>query len=206
MYKNQITAVSTDGKRLAVAKCNLSPNQSELKNKIEFILAVKTVYEIQKIIKEEKEDIFFCADKNKIGFDLKHTQLITRPIEGEFPSYDQYIPKPDANKIIINRREFLAALKRAAILSTYDYQGVKIEAKKDNLALSKATPQVGEVQENLNCNYTGKHIIIGFNPNYLIDVLRNIEEEEINFELYGADKPAVLRKNNYIYLVLPIKI
>lgn len=206
VYQNNITAVSTDGKRLAVIKRNLAPNQPGLKTKIEFIIPIKTIHEINKLIKDREEEIFFYIEKNKIGFDLKDSQLITRPIEGEFPDYSQYIPKPHTEKLRINRRDFLASLKRAALLSTSDYQSVKLELKKNEIIISKATPQLGEVKENLNCDYSGKCFSIGFNPNYLIDVLKNIEEEVVIFEFFDVDKPAVLRKDDYVYLVLPMKI
>jgi len=206
IYENQINAVSTDGKRLAFIKRNLPQSQSELKSKLQFILPIKAVNEIQKLIKDKEEEIYFFVEKNKIGFDFKNTQIITRPIEGEFPNYDQYIPKPYPNKLIINRRDFLSAFKRAALLSTPDYQSVKLELKKDEVIISKSTPQWGEVRENVPCQYEGKSFQIGFNPNYLIDVLRNLEEEYVNFEFFDIDKPAVLRKDDYVYLVLPMKI
>jgi DNA polymerase-3 subunit beta len=75
------------------------------------------------------------VDKNKIGVDLKDTQIITRPIEGDFPDYNQYIPKPQSNKLVIDRRVFLSALKRAAIFSTTDYQSIKIELKKNEIII-----------------------------------------------------------------------
>ncbi|MFH1768128.1 MAG: DNA polymerase III subunit beta [Candidatus Omnitrophota bacterium] len=206
IHKDQITAVATDGKRLAVARCPLSPNQPELKTKSECIIPVKAAHEIQKLIKEREEDVLFFIEKNRIGFDLKDTQIITRPIEGEFPNYTQYIPKPHTEKMTINRSNLLAALKRAALLSTPDYQGIKGELKKDDMVISKNTPQIGEVKENISCSYAGKNMVIGFNPNYLIDVLKNIEDENVVFEFFDVDKPAVLRKENYVYLVLPMKI
>jgi DNA polymerase-3 subunit beta len=74
------------------------------------------------------------------------------------------------------------------------------------MVISKTTPQLGEVKECIPVKYTGSGLQIGFNPTYLIDVLKNLEDEEVSFEFFGADKPAVLRKEDYIYLVLPMKI
>ena len=174
--------------------------------KIEFILPLKSINELYKLLKDCKEELFLFTEKNIIGFDLKNTIFISKPIEGEFPNYSQYIPPPSNNKLTINRREFLASLRRAELLSAPDYQGVKLELKKQELILSKSTPQLGEVKENIPAQYTGNHLELGFNPTYLLDVLKNLEDEVVSFEIYDVDKPAVLRVENYIYLVLPMKL
>jgi len=206
IQENTMCAVSTDGKRLSYVKCLLPESQSDIKNKIEFILPIRVVNEIQKLLKDKEDEIYLFVDKNKVGIDFKDAQIITRPIEGEFPDYSQYIPKPQSNKLTIDRRVLLGALKRAAILSTFDYQRIKFELKKNEFVISKTTPQLGEIKEVVEAQYTGKAIQIGFNPHYLIDVLRNLEEDVVVFEFSDADKPAVIRRDDYIYLVLPMKI
>lgn len=204
--EDTISLVSTDGKRLSFVREKLPANQPEVKTKITFILPIKAINELYKLIKEKEEEVFLFVKDNRVGFDLKNTQLIARPIEGEFPSYSQYIPNENKDKLVINKQNFLLALRRADVLSTPDYQGVKLELKKDSLVVSKTTPQLGEVQEVIEARYTGPSLEIGFNPNYLIDALRNLEDEEVSLEFFGADKPAVLRKENYTYLILPMKI
>lgn len=204
--ENKIKAVSTDGKRLAFIEKELPKTQSEIKTKIEFILPVKAALELQKIIKEKEEEIYFFVEKNRVGFDLKDTILITRPIEGEFPQYKQYLPEKLPFTLEISRRDFLSSVKRAALLSTLDYQGIKIELKKEEAVVTKTTPQVGEFKDTVFCKYSGKNLTIGFNPHYLIDVLKNIEEEKIEIGFEGADRPAVVKNENYTYLILPMKI
>jgi DNA polymerase-3 subunit beta len=205
IFEDKINLISTDGKRLSFITKKLPSTQPEIKTKISFILPIKAVNELYKLIKEEEEGFLF-VEENKVGFDFKHIQFIARPIEGEFPNYSQYIPKEGKDKMFIKRTLFLSALKRANLLSTPDYQGVRLEIKKDNIVISKITPQVGEVKEIVEVTYTGSPLEIGFNPNYLIDVLKNLEEEEVCFEFFGIDKPAVVRSEGYIYLVLPMKI
>ncbi len=206
LEENYITNVSTDGKRLAVVKHKLPPEQAEIKTKIEFILPIRVVAELQRLIKEKKEEVFLFTEHNKIGFDLKDTQMIARPIEGEFPQYTQYLPPPQKEQMRIKRTEFLAALRRAALLSVPGYVAVELEVKEKEIVVSKSTPQMGEVKEVLDCVYNGKAFKVGFNPSYLIDVLKNLDEEEVIFEFVDPDKRAVLRTENYIYLVLPMRI
>ena len=203
---DNIIGVSTDAKRLAMVKRKLPANQPEIKTKIIFILPLQTINELQKIVKDVTSEIFFYINKNNVGFDLGDSQIITRIIEGEFPDYNQYVPQPKQDKLIINRETLLSDLRRAALFSTFDYQSVKIELKKDKITILKATPQIGEVKEEIKCAYSGPSFPIGFNPVYLIDVLKNIDEENVSFEFFGADKPAILRKKDYVYLVLPMKI
>ncbi len=205
IYEDQLKLVATDGKRLSFIKRKLPSPQSNLTTKLNFILPIRSIQELVKIIRDS-EELFIFIEKNNIGFDLKHTLFITRPIEGEFPNYSQYIPQPTEVKLTIKRRDFLSALKRAELLSTSDYPGVKLELKKEEVFLFKTTPQLGEVKESIPANFKGTSLQIGFNPSYLIDVLTNLEEEEISFEIYGPDKPAVLRLEDYIYLVLPMRL
>ena len=146
------------------------------------------------------------VEKGNVGFDLRGTMFISKPIEGDFPNYAQYIPDPSKNKLSLKRKEFLASLRRAELLSVPDHLGVKLDLKKEEVIISKSTPQLGEIKENVPARYGGARIEVGFNPTYLIDVLKNIEIEDIEFEIYDVDKPAVLRLEDYVYLVLPMKL
>ncbi len=203
--QSKIKLVSTDGKRLSFSQKKLPPKQPELTSKISFILPIKAVNELQKLIKEKIGEAYLSVEENRVSFDFKDTHFIARPIEGEFPDYSQYIPKEGKDKLVVNRKKLLFALKRASLLATTDHQGVKVELKKDHLNIYKNTPQLGEVRETVDACYSGAHLEIGFNPNYLIDALKNLGGEEVCIDFFGADKPAVLRKEGYIYLLLPMK-
>jgi len=207
IVNNKINLVSTDGKRLAFAQKTLPPTQPEIKAKISFILPLKAVIELHKLLKERDEEVYLYVKENRVGIEFKNTQFIARPIEGEFPNYSQYIPESGKNKLVIDRRKLLFALKRAGTLSVTDYQGVKVELKKeDSVIFSKNTPQLGEIKEVVDAQYDGASMDIGFNTNYLTDVLKKIEDESVCIDFSGPDKPAVLRKQGYVYLLLPIKI
>ncbi|MCQ9204985.1 MAG: DNA polymerase III subunit beta [Omnitrophica bacterium] len=203
---NKITLVATDGKRLAFIQRKLPSTQPEITTKISFILPLKAVLELYRLVKGREEDVYLFIEGNKIGIDLKNTQFMASPMEGEFPNYSQYIPQESKNKLVINREKILFALKRASLLATPDYQGVKIELRRNTLTIYKSTPQLGEVKEVVESQYSGGNLEVGFNPGYLIDVLKNLDDEEVCIEFSGADKPAVLKKEGYVYLVLPLKI
>lgn len=206
IQENKINLVATDGKRLAFVQRNLPASQPEIKTKISFILPVRAIMELAKLIKDSTDEIFMYVDESKVGFDLKNTEFIARTIEGEFPMYNQYIPKENKEKLVVDRNQFLFSLRRADLLSTTDYQGVRLELKKDSILISKNTPQLGEAKETLEVEYNGPAIQIGFNPQYIMDVLKNLTDGKVSWEFFGADKPAVLRKEGFVYLVLPMKI
>ena len=200
--KDIISLIATDGKRLAF--CQQKLNQG-INKTIEIIVPIKTIHELNRNLIDEGQ-ILLGIGTNQILLDLGKTQIISRLIEGEFPDYKQVIPPISPNKIKIEREQFLLAIKRASLLATLDYQAIKLETTKNRLVVSKSTPDVGESREELTCEYTGKDMMIGFNPDYLMDVLKNLKEEVVEFETTDSDKPGVIRTNGYTYIVLPMRL
>ncbi|MFZ2385904.1 MAG: DNA polymerase III subunit beta [Candidatus Omnitrophota bacterium] len=199
---NSLTLVATDGKRLAVIERKLKQSFDKT---IKVIVPIKTIHELNRNL-SEGGDVSLILGNNQILFDMDSVVVISRLIEGEFPDYRQVIPAISENKMQISREQFLLAVRRAALLSTPDYQAVKFEVFKNKMVVSKSTPDIGESREEVQVDYQGKETMIGFNPNYLIDVLKNLEEEKINFELTDGEKPGVIRVDGYIYIVLPMRL
>ena len=200
--KGILTLVSTDGKRLAIAERKLSVDQDI---DLSIIVPIKTIHELTRNLKEEGE-LSLVVGSNQALFDLGSVVIISRLIEGEFPDYKQVVPVVSENKMKIERNQFLLAVKRAALLATPDYQAVKLEVFKNKLVISKSTPDVGEFHEELVAEYQGRELIIGFNPVYLMDILKNLSDEFINLELTDGEKPGVVRISGYVYIVLPMRI
>ncbi len=197
-----IRVVATDGRRLAKMENKITKN---IKKDVHVIIPIKAVQEINRNLKEEGQ-LSLLIGVNQVLFDINGTLIATRIIEGEFPNYNQVIPEPINPKIKINTQGFLSAIRRANLLTTPDFQAIKFEVFKEKLIISKTTPDVGESREEINIEYGGNELIVGFNPQFLIDVLKNINEESITMELYGPDKPGVIRLTNYLYLALPMRI
>lgn len=200
---NSITAVATDGRRLALVK-------KDLNQKIGFekriIIPHKTISELNKIL-SGGQDVKLIFGENQVLFQLQDVMIISRLIEGEFPKYQEVIPKQIKERMIINREGFLSGVKRASLLTSPESQSIKIDIFKDKMVISKVAPNIGEAKDEINIEYKGKEISTGFNPHYLIDVLRNIDQEEVVMELTGAETPGVIRTpDNYIYVVLPMQL
>jgi len=200
--QGNLTLVATDGKRLAI----ISKKLKQVTNKdVHIIIPIKTIQELLRNLTDEGE-VSLVIDSNQALFDFGDAVIISRLIEGEFPDYQQVIPEASETKIKISREQFLLAIRRASLLATPDYQAVKLEVFKEKLVISKSTPDVGESREEVAIENSGKELVVGFNPAYLIDVLKNLAKETIEFELAGSEKPGVIRDNGYIYIVLPMRI
>jgi DNA polymerase-3 subunit beta len=197
-----IRMVATDGRRLAKIE---KPLTDPTKNEMAVIVPIKA---IQEIYRNLKDDGFVSIIKgmNQVLFDIEGVLIASRIIEGEFPNYNQVIPKATPQKIKVSTQELLSAIRRANLLATPDFQAIKFEVFLDKLVVSKSTPNVGESREEIPIGYNGKEMVVGFNPQFMIDVLKNIDDEDVYMELLGSDKAGIIRLKEYLYLVLPMRI
>jgi len=201
--KKFIRMVATDGRRLTIVT---EQNETGFKEEKTAIIPTKTIQELTRSL-EGDENVQIGFSKNQAMFQLGELFIISRLIEGEFPNYEQAIPKKSDNKVKVKKEELVAAVKRANLLTTPESQAIKLQLAKNKLVVSKTTPEIGEAREDLAAEYSGEDLLIGFNPAYLLDVLKCIKEEDVAIELTGPEKPAVIRiKDSYIYIVLPMQI
>lgn len=198
----KLAIAATDGKRLSLVK---KDTEKDGLNKA-VIVPSKTIYELNRIL-EDDGDVKIIFSENQARFDLKNITIISRLIEGDFPNYEQVIPKEPQEKIMLQRGQFLDAIKRAALFTTQDSQSVKFEILKNKIVVSKSSPNIGEAREEMDTVYKGHEITVGFNPYYIMDVLKVVPQEEIALEVFGPDKPAVIRIEDwFLYLALPMQL
>ncbi len=195
--------VATDGRRLALVDQEIPELGG---GKREMIVPMKTIHELSRNLGDEGE-VLFCFKENQIQINLGVVTITSRLIEGEYPNYEQVIPKKIKEELKVGTQDFLQATRRANILTNQESQAVKINIIKDRMIITKNTPDLGEVREELEVDYKGGELAIGFNPNFLIDVLKNIEEESVRFGFIDPEKPAVIKSgDHYTYIVLPMQI
>jgi DNA polymerase-3 subunit beta len=198
-----IRLVATDGRRLAMIEDKIQlPKALERK----FIVPTKAINELEKVLGDDGDVKIFFGE-NQIFFDALSTRLISRLIEGEFPNYEQVIPKEVKDKVVIARDKFLAAIKRVALFTNPESMAIKVDLGKDKVVLSKSTPYLGEARVELEADYKGKEMSVGFNPEYLMDLLKSVDQETISLELADPEKPGAVRiGSEYVYVVLPMQI
>jgi DNA polymerase-3 subunit beta len=199
---NKLSLVATDGRRLALVEQDLEfPKGSE----VEAILPTKAVQELQRILRDE-EPLSIGIAENQVSFDLGSTFLYSKLIEGNYPNYKQVVPAEAKERIILEREIFLNAVRRVALLSSEKSNSVKLIFSKNNLDITANTPEVGEAKESLPINYKGKDFSIAFNPEFLMDPLRNIEADEIFFDFIDELSPGVIKyKRPFLYVIMPMR-
>jgi DNA polymerase-3 subunit beta len=202
---DSLRIVATDGRRLALVEKEIPIDKRTQQS---LIVPFKAVGELSRALSEQGQVGIVIGD-NQVLFEIEGLNIISRLIEGEFPNYEQVIPKETKDKIHLPKERFLMAIKRASLLTTPDSQAIKIEVLKNKMIISKSSPELGESHEEVDVNYQGEELSVGFNPHYLMDVLKNLPSPDIEFELNGPDKPGVIRVKedyDYIYIVLPMQI
>lgn len=213
-----IRLVATDGRRLALIEKELPPptERSERQGRTnkelpaefekEVIIPTKAIHELIRNLADEGI-VTLTFGENQISFQFDNTMLISRLIEGQFPNYEQVIPKETQDKTRINREKLLGAAKRVAILTSADSQSIKLDLFKDKLVFSKNSPDMGEAREEIDIEHRGEEFSVGFNPQYLIDCLKNLKDQDVILQLTGPESPGVIRaEGNYVYIVLPMQL
>lgn len=201
--ENVLRVVSLDGHRIAIRKIELKNSYPAKK----VVVPGKTLVEISKILSGETEDevnIFFT--NNHIVFEFDDTVVVSRLIEGEYFRIDQMLSSDYVTKVEINKREFLSCIDRATLLvNESDKKPIIINIGNETMEL-KINSQIGSMNEEIDITKEGKDIMIGFNPKFLIDALRVIDDEIIKIYLVNPKAPCFIRNDeqSYIYLILPV--
>ena len=200
---NKLTVVATDGRRLALIERDMDvPKGMEA----ELILPTKAVGELQRLLRD-KGDAKLSIAENQIIFNLDGTTLVSKLIEGTYPNFRQVIPAEAKERVPLERELLLAALHRASILANEKSQSVKLNFAKNNLTITAITPEVGEAKETLAIQYKGKELTIAFNPQYLMDPLRNLDADEVFMELTDELSPGVVKVNEpFLYVLMPMRL
>jgi len=199
----QMKLVATDGRRLAYIQKDLDIRDSF---SLDVIIPSKTVYELGKILSDEgKVKILFF--KNQILFHFGDTFILSRLIEGHFPNYEQVIPKEENSISTVDREQLLQAVKRASLLTSPESQSVKVDLLQNKILVSSRSPNLGEAHEELEASLEGNDLSVGFNPTYLMDVLKNLDIDKIQISVSGPDKPGLLKgKKDYLHVIMPMQL
>jgi DNA polymerase-3 subunit beta len=201
--EGKLTVVATDGRRLALVEQEVAFPKA---NAGEAIVPSKAIGEIQRLLKD-KGDLQITLTENQIGFEIEGTLLVSKLIEGNYPNYRQVIPNEVEEHISLERETLLQALRRASLLTSEKSNSVKLRFSKNSLVISSNTPDVGEAHETIAINYKGKEVSIAFNPVYLMDCLRNLENDEVFLDLVDELSPGVVKINGpFLYVLMPMRM
>ena len=200
---DSLRVVSLDGHRMAIRKILLKDTYENTK----VIVPGKTLNEISKILtgdNEKEVQIYFGA--NHILFEFDDTIVVSRLIEGEYFKIDQMLSSDYATKISVNKKEFLDCIERASILiRENDKKPIILNIEESKMAL-KLNSSFGTMNAEILIHKTGQDLMIGFNPKFLIDALRIIDDENVTLYMMNPKSPCFIKdeEETYIYLILPV--
>jgi DNA polymerase-3 subunit beta len=203
----KISLVSTDGRRLAMAKGDLAAGDKLDKEGKKAIVPTKALQLIEKLIDDPEELVGLQIRENQIVFKTASATLTSNLVEGQFPPYDDVIPKDADKKMSASTADFLSAIRRAALLTTEESRGVRLAFGKKGLVLTSRSPESGEATINFPCKFEGADIEIGFNPVFLVDALRVVNTDEITLEMLAPNRPGLLKAGpDFLYVIMPVNL
>ena len=200
---NKLRVVSLDGHRISIRKTELK--ESYMPKKV--IVPGKTLMEVSKILSGEADsEVIISLTNNHIVFEFVQTVVVSRLIEGEYFKIDQMLSSDYETKVKINKRELLNCIDRATLLVKEGDKKPIIINIQDEVMELKIKSQIGTMDEEIVISKEGKDLLIGFNPKFLIDALRVIDDEEVTLYLMNPKAPCFIRdeKESYVYLILPV--
>ena len=200
---NVLRVISLDGHRISIRKMELKDEVGDKK----LIVPGKTLIEVSKILSGEAESMVNISyTSNHIVFEFDNTVVVSRLIEGEYFKVDQMLSNDYETKVRINKKELLSSIDRATLLVKEGDKKPIIINIGDEVMELKIKSQIGSMDEEIYISKEGKDLLIGFNPKFLIDALRVIDNEEVVLYLMNAKAPCFIKddEESYIYLILPV--
>ncbi len=205
--KDGLELVATDGHRLARSVSRLD---NEAEKIIKVIIPSKVMTELSRLLSSLGDvPVHLSLSKNEIIFSFGNQVMTSKLIDGQFPDYRSIIPKNLDRKAVVNRSQFLSSIERAAIMAEDRSNIIKLKYNPSELEITSDTPELGKGTELLEIQYDGEENLMAFNARYLIDILKNLDDAEVNVEMKGAFDPCLVRPNSekeFIYVVMPIRL
>jgi len=200
-----VIAVATDGHRLAF--CQVATEQEFPRQEV--IIPRKTIIELQRLLDESDEPVQLEIANNQVKLTFADIELISKLVEGKFPDYTRVVPKGYKNNFTIGREQLLRSLQRAAIMTSDKFKGVRWVIAPGSLKISSTNADQEEAVEELEIDYGGDSVDIGFNVTYLLDVLNNLKGDYVNIALGDANSSALVTipdNADFKYVVMPMRI
>ncbi len=202
---NKLAVVATDGHRLALAKGTCQANDDETRS---CIVPTKALNLLLRLFDDAEQTVKVKVTDNQAFFKTDEGVLVTNLVEGNFPPYQDVIPKDGDKKATLPTDLFISAVRRAALLTNEESKGVRMSFAEGGLTLSSRAPEMGEAEVTVEMpEYTGEAVEIGFNPAYLLDALKVVDDSQVVLDLKSPNKPGVMRTGpNFLYVVMPVNL
>ena len=198
-----VEMVGTDGRRLAVSKGRIE-NPTGYAGSV--IVPAKAISELERLM-DKDETVSLCFEESQILMAGPRGHLCAQLVEGQFPKYIDVIPADLDQKVVFNCEQFQAITRRASLLSDPQSRSVKFQFDKGKLTASSQSPGAGEARIEMNIDYEGDSVGLSFNPDFLLNVLRILDTESVDFEFKDHERPGLFRVGSeYLYLIMPVSL
>jgi DNA polymerase-3 subunit beta len=201
-----LRAVATDGHRLAQMEMELPKGAAGMPG---IIVPRKTVSEVQRLIEDNEAEVSIDLSSGKIRFTIGDTVLTSKLIDGTFPDYARVIPASNDKELVVDKKEFEAAVDRVSTVSSERGRAVKLSISGGKLSLSVTNPDSGSANEELEVEYGADPIDIGFNSRYLLDIAAQIESEAAVLKLADPGSPTLIQDkepHGALYVLMPMRV
>ncbi len=201
-----VKMVATDGHRLSIVSRDVGAKWGFPKGGI---VPRKGVMELKRLCESGDTPVDIWADQKHMVAYRGNTTLVIRLIDGQFPPYEQVVPKKTKRIVSVDRNELIHALKRVSVMSTDRSRGVKFAVSPGNLDISASNPDLGEAKEELSANYKGESFEIGFNAKYFIDALGTVKDDQAVLQLGDETSPCVLASEydrEFTHVIMPMRL
>lgn len=200
--------VATDGHRLSLIHKKVQAGKG-LNQGQGVIIPRKGLNEIRKMLESVQGELEIAIDGSQLIVKHQNTVLMIRLIEGKYPNYNQFIPQKVMQKVMVNRELFLSSLKRVSLLANQKSKAITLTLNDGKMEISSNNPELGDAKEEIEVQYQGKEIKIGFNAKYITDVLTSINNDQVDFEINDQLSPGLIKPHNdssYTCVVMPMRI
>lgn len=206
VYNDELRAVASDGHRLARVGVPLPEGASGMPGAI---ISRKTVHELYKILADTQEDVQISLSENQINFTINNAVLTSRLIDGKYPDYEDAIPTQNNQLMHFKVKQFSQAVDRVATISSERFSGIKLIVEPNRMQLTAANEDSGRAEEEMEVDYSGSDINIGFNSRYLIDVASQIDSDEAQIAFSDSNSPIIVRPttdDGSLFVLMPLRV
>lgn len=202
-----VRTVATDGHRLAF--CQIENKTNEVIDVQQVIVPRKGIMELLKLLTSTEDEVTVYLSPNHIKLKFANISFVSKLIDGRFPVYERVIPENSENVLLLDKELFRHALMRVAILSNEKYKGIRMLVKEGNLKIQAHNPENEKAEEEMEVNYSGKEVELGFNVNYLLDVISVIESENLKIAITDSENSVLISSpegDNSKYVIMPMRL
>ncbi|MDX9993899.1 MAG: DNA polymerase III subunit beta [Rhodocyclaceae bacterium] len=207
--QGELRLVATDGHRLAYASEDIAGVEGGADTRVEAILPRKTVLELSRQLADNDEALEIALSPTQARFSFGNVEFVSKLIDGKFPDYERVIPQNQTKVIGLDRGMLQHSLQRAAILTNEKFRGVRLVLAPGSLKILSTNAENEEAQEEIEIDYSGEDLDVGFNVNYLLDVLNNVATDRVEIRLADSNSSALImlpENNRFKYVVMPMRI